>query len=53
MARGRTLVRDLLPLLDQEIHEGIDGHATTRLQTMRARYAAFIEREQQREGLDP
>jgi hypothetical protein len=45
MARGRTLVRDLLPLLEQELHAGLDGYAAERLNTMRDRYAEFIARE--------
>jgi len=48
MARGRTLVRDVLPLLERELHSGIDGHAAERLQTMLTRYAKFIERERSR-----
>src|SRR5438270_770170 len=50
MARGRTLVTDLLPLLESELHPGLDGHATERLELMRERYAGFIERERQREA---
>jgi len=49
MARGRTLVRDLLPLLEQELHRDIDAHAADRLDTMRTRYAGYIERERARE----
>jgi hypothetical protein len=48
MARGRTLVHDLLPLLEKELHRGLDGHAAGRLQTMVDRYGAFIERERSR-----
>ena len=51
MARGRTLVRDLLPLLDQELSERLDGHAAQRLDQMRQRYAGFIERERAALGL--
>jgi hypothetical protein len=46
MARGTTLVRDLLPLLEQAHLEDLDGHAASRLASMRERYAAYIEREQ-------
>ena len=48
MARGPALVRDVLPLLDGEITPGLDGHAAERFGAMRARYAAYIEREQAR-----
>jgi hypothetical protein len=48
MARGAALVRDVLPLLEQELTAGLDGHAAERLEAMRQRYAAFIARERQR-----
>src|SRR4030088_538985 len=32
MARGRTLVRDVLPLLEAELHGELDGHAAARLE---------------------
>lgn len=48
MARGRTLVTDLLPLLEDALHPGLDGHAAERLEQMRERYAGFIERERRR-----
>jgi hypothetical protein len=48
MARGRTLVRDLLPLLEEELGDDLDGHAAARFRTMRERYAGFIERERAR-----
>jgi hypothetical protein len=48
MARGRTLVEDLLPLLEDRLSPELDGHAATRLQEMVQRYAAFIAREQAR-----
>ena len=44
MARGPVLVRELLPLLERELHRDLDGHAATRFAAMRERYAAFIER---------
>jgi hypothetical protein len=49
MARGRTLVRDLLPLLERDLHGGLDGYANGRLQLMCERYAAFIARERARD----
>jgi hypothetical protein len=48
MARGRTLVQDLLPLLDEHVRAELDGHAAARFHEMRERYAAFIAREQSR-----
>jgi len=45
MARGAALVRDVLPLLEEAIGAGIDGHASERLATMLGRYAPYIERE--------
>ncbi|MBV9716926.1 MAG: hypothetical protein JOZ64_16240 [Solirubrobacterales bacterium] len=48
MARGPVLVRDLLPLLDCELHDGLDGHAAERFAAMRTRYAAYIDRERAR-----
>jgi hypothetical protein len=51
MARGGTLVRDVLPLLEQELHDRLDGHAAQRLRAMCERYAGYIERERAR-GLD-
>jgi hypothetical protein len=49
MARGSALVRDLLPLLEAELHRGLDSHAAERFEQMRSRYAGFIEREQRRQ----
>ena len=48
MARGRTLVEDLLPLLDAYVRPELDAHAADRFDEMRTRYAAFIAREQAR-----
>ncbi len=45
MARGRVLVEDLLPLLEQELRPDVDAHASSRLGEMCERYAAYIERE--------
>jgi hypothetical protein len=51
MARGTALVRDVLPLLEQELTSDLDGHAADRLNVMRERYAAFIARERERLAL--
>jgi hypothetical protein len=48
MARGRTLVRDLLPLLEADLDDRLDRHASGRLAQMCQRYAAYIERERDR-----
>jgi hypothetical protein len=48
MARGRMLVRDLLPLLEAELTPELDGHGAERLQTMLEKYAPFIARERNR-----
>lgn len=48
MARGRTLVQDVLPLLEEHITHDLDAHAATRLIEMRERYGAFIQRERAR-----
>jgi hypothetical protein len=48
MARGAVLVRDILPLLEQHLNDGLDGHAAGRFAQMRERYAGFIERERSR-----
>jgi len=49
MARGRALVRDVLPLLESAFStESLDAHAAARFATMCERYAAFIERERRR-----
>lgn len=48
MARGRALVRDLLPLLEEAVRDDLDEYAAARFRTMRERYAGFIEREQAR-----
>ena len=48
MARGTVLVRDLLPLLEVEVTETLDGHAAERVRDMCSRYAAFISRERER-----
>lgn len=48
MARGRTLVEDLLPLLEAHVRPELDGHAAARFDEMRSKYSAFIAREQAR-----
>jgi hypothetical protein len=48
MARGRTLVQDVLPILEAHLDAGLDGHAAARLSEMRERYAGFIARERAR-----
>jgi hypothetical protein len=47
MARGRALVHDVLPLLEDAVDE-VDEHATARLRDMCDRYADFIARERDR-----
>jgi hypothetical protein len=48
MARGRALVRDVLPLLEQELHGELDSYASGRFEAMCERYAGFIDRERAR-----
>lgn len=48
MARGRALVEDLLPVLDEDLVAELDGHSAERFRTMCERYAPFIDRERQR-----
>ncbi len=48
MARGRTLVRDLLPLFEEHLDDELDAYAAGRLEQMRQRYASYIERERTR-----
>jgi hypothetical protein len=45
MARGQTLVRDVLPLLEEALTPEIDGYAAERFQLMCERYAGYIARE--------
>ena len=52
MARGRVLVRDVLPLLEAHIHPEVDAHAASRLRAMTERYAEFIARERSRPAPD-
>ncbi len=48
MARGRVLVEDLLPLLQDEVISAIDAYAASRLQAMTDRYGDYIGRERRR-----
>jgi len=48
MARGTSLVRDILPVLEGIAVEQLDGHAAERLRTMLERYRPVIERERAR-----
>ncbi len=48
MARGPALVRDVLPLLERELHGEVDAYATERFETMCTRYASYIARERDR-----
>lgn len=45
MARGTSLVRDVLPVLDETRLAELDGHAADRFEAMLERYASYIERE--------
>lgn len=51
MARGRTLVEDLLPLLEAHVRPELDAHAALRFEEMCVRYGQFISRERAR--VDP
>lgn len=48
MARGRALVEDVLPELEQVDVAGLDAHAAERIADMLDKYGAFIRREQAR-----
>lgn len=48
MARGSALVREVLPVLEEELKDELDGYAAERLRTMREKYAAYIARERAR-----
>jgi CRP-like cAMP-binding protein len=52
MARGTTLVRDVLPMLEARLDSSLDAHAAERLADMRERYAGYIARERRRLELD-
>ncbi len=44
MARGRALVQDVLPVLDDAGFSELDDHAAERLARMRERYGDYIRR---------
>jgi hypothetical protein len=48
MARGRALVEDVLPVLEEGLTPGLDAYASERFEQMRDRYAAYIARVQSR-----
>ena len=48
MARGRALVHEVLPVLENELDARLDEHAAARFEEMRRRYADFIARERSR-----
>ncbi len=48
MARGPALVNEVLPVLEEELKDELDGYAAERLRTMQERYAAYISRERAR-----
>ncbi len=50
VARGRALVEDVLPVLDELVVPDVDDHAAGRLRDMRERYAGYIARVQARHG---
>ncbi len=52
MARGRALVRDVLPLLEAELSPELDAYAHTRFSAMCERYSDFINRERRRSMVD-
>ena len=44
MARGRALVEDVLPVIEDLVTPELDEHAAARLHAMRERYAGYIAR---------
>lgn len=48
MARGRALVEDVLPVIEDLVTPEVDAYAAARLQTMLDRYADYIERTRKR-----
>lgn len=47
-ARGKTLVNDMLPILDEHLTKEVDPHTFERLQKMKERYGDAIRRAQLR-----
>jgi hypothetical protein len=45
MARGQALVEDVLPVIEESLHAGLDAHADARFREMCERYSGFIDRE--------
>lgn len=50
VARGRALVEDVLPLLDELVVPELDAHAAGRLAQLHERYGPYIARQRAREG---
>ncbi len=48
MARGRALVEDVLPVLEDALGPELDGYAAARLAEMTSRYADYIARVRER-----
>jgi hypothetical protein len=48
MARGRALVDDVLPVLEEALVPRLDGHASARFEAMLERYSGYIARERSR-----
>ncbi len=44
MARGRALVEDVLPVLEDALDPALDGYAAARLAEMTSRYSDYIAR---------
>jgi hypothetical protein len=51
MARGEALVLDLLPVLEAEVHDGLDSYAAARLAAMLGDYADYIDGVRRRAAL--
>lgn len=52
MARGRALVEDVLPILEESLGDDVDAHAAGRLTDMCRRYGGYIERERRQYNRD-
>ena len=53
MARGKALVEDVLPVLEDALGPELDGHAAARFEEMRATYADYIARTRARSANAP